>query len=89
MRCMASARDPVSSPTSMNRSLPMLCANSWMTEVKNRVAPGSMCLTVSTRKPSGRRLDQGGHIPADQIPDFGMPDSPLQAQTGDLEAARG
>jgi len=42
-----------------------------------------------TACPSGRGLDQGGHVPADQIPDFGMPDSPLQAQTGDLETARG
>ena len=39
--------------------------------------------------PSGRRLDQGGHVPANQIPYFGVPDGPLQAKTGDLKAARG
>ncbi len=39
--------------------------------------------------PSGRRLDQGGHVPADQVPYFGVADGPLQAETGDLKAASG
>ena len=39
--------------------------------------------------PSGRGLDQGSYIPADQIPDFGVPDGLLQTETGDLKAAGG
>jgi len=39
--------------------------------------------------PSGRGLDQDSHVPADQIPDFGVPDGTLQAEPGDLKAARG
>ena len=27
--------------------------------------------------PSGRRLDQGRHNPANQVPDLGVPDGPL------------
>ncbi len=38
--------------------------------------------------PSRRGLNQGRHVPADQVPDLGMPDGPLQAETGDLKAAR-
>ncbi len=52
MVAIASSRDPVISPTSRNRSLPIDCANSWTTEAKYRVAPRSMCFTASTRNPS-------------------------------------
>src|SRR2546430_10951016 len=49
----------------------------------------SWCLPWPVRRGKPRGLDQGSHVPADQIPDFGMPDGPLQAETGDLKAARG
>ena len=39
-------------------------------------------------RPSGRRLDKGSHVPADQIPNLAVPDGSLQAQAGDLQAAR-
>jgi hypothetical protein len=51
----------------------------------------SRSVASAPRRSSGtiRGFDQGSHVPADQIPDLGMRDSPLQAETGDLKAARG
>jgi hypothetical protein len=53
----------------------------FLSLLKGQALSGPAC-------PSGRSLDQGRHVPANQVPDFGVSDGPLQAETGDLKAAR-